>query len=111
MSVVFVAYIATYLSARIPTHIPLVIDRLMVTGSWAADLLRDEYRWRLGLFRDYLKVEQGKMKKKKKGAMETKGGRRRPSAYDDEEGDYLSEEDSDDDDDDYYYDGSQGGWR
>ena len=39
------------------------ITRLMVTGPWATDMLRDEYRWRLGLFRDYLKI--GKNNKKR----------------------------------------------
>lgn len=30
---------------------------MAVAGPWLGDWLRDEYRWRLGVFRDYLRLD------------------------------------------------------
>ncbi len=92
--------------------------RLLVTGPWAADMLRDEYRWRLGLFRDYLKVE--KKQQQAGGGRGAKGrkGARRPGAMDfegeeeEEDGfDGFLSEDEEDEEDDYYYDRRRQAWR
>lgn len=80
--------------------------RLMVTGPWAAELLQDEIRWRLGLFRDYLKVEE----KGGRGAG-SRGGRTGRGWEEEEE--EVKEEDwlSEDEDEDYAYDRARQTWR
>ena len=78
-------------------------NRLLVTGSWAADMLRDEYRWRLGLFRDYLKVEGKQPEGGRGGGGGGSRGRRRPPAQDEDE--------EEEDDDDFYFDRGDGQWH
>jgi len=95
--------------------------RLLVTGPWAAELMQNEFRWRLGLFRDYLKVE----KKKPEaglgdGRRTTKKGGWKGWGYEDEveeeNGEVVSsflegEEEEEEGDDDFFFDKAAKAWR